>query len=158
MQKCNSKYFVTFTKVSSHNNNIQASKIAFFKSIYFHGTISSCHQLAKPTLWIIPDFSYVLCFEFFIYLSHYVLRCQITAECSSVKELFQKYFYQCQISKFLQGRIWVLLFFMAQCFFATQNLRLKLDVLWYHIEAKKLYSPWYLKVFYGSSLLIASKT
>ena len=32
-QKCEAKYFVTYTKVSSHNNNIQAGKITFFKSI-----------------------------------------------------------------------------------------------------------------------------
>ena len=38
----------------------------------------------------------------------------------SRSQLFQRCFYQCQISKFLQGRIWILLIFMVQFCFATQ--------------------------------------
>ena len=32
-QKCEAKYFINCAKVSSHNNNIQAIKMTFFKSI-----------------------------------------------------------------------------------------------------------------------------
>ena len=63
---------------------------------------------------------YLISFMFYVlnFLFSLSLFC-ITVKCSSVKYLFQKYFYQSQISKFLQGRIWMLLIFMVQCCFAT---------------------------------------
>ena len=65
-----------------------------------------------------------------------MFKCQIT---------FQKYCYQCQISKFLQGRNWVLLFLWYNVVLRTVYngtiLRLKLDVPWGHIEEKKTLLP-----------------
>ena len=82
-----------------------------------------------------------------------MFKCQIT---------FQKYCYQCQISKFLQGRNWVLLFLWYNVVLRTVYngtiLRLKLDVPWGHIEEKKNFTPpWYPKFFNGFSRIIGSK-
>ena len=37
------------------------------------------------------------------------------------------------------------------------NFKFKVGFVWGHIEAKKLYSAWYPKVFHGSLLITASK-
>ena len=70
-QKCEAKYFVSCTKVSSCNNNIQArcsSKALNFLT-RFHSATTSPSQLPCS----IPDIIYVLWFEFFTFLSHSVL-------------------------------------------------------------------------------------
>ena len=70
-QKCEAKYFVFCTKVSSRNNNIQArcSSKAFNFLTRSHSATTSPSQLPCS----IPDIIYVLWFEFFIFLSHSVL-------------------------------------------------------------------------------------
>ena len=82
--------------------------------------------------------SFMFCFEFFIFLSHSLL-------------------YNCQLTVTFTGSCLNASNFYGTMLFCHTILRLKLDVPWGHIEAKKLYSPWHRKVFNGFSLIIASK-
>ena len=78
----------------------------------------------------------------FIFLSHSVLyNCQITFKCSSVKQLFQNYFYRCFFIKGSTGSHLNGANFNRKMLFCYAMLPLKLNVPLSHIEAKKTLLP-----------------
>ena len=109
---CLAPKFHLVTIILKHDNVLHKHLISWHNLI-----LQPPHHANFHAVYSTPFMFYALNFLYFPHSVSYI--CQITVECSSVKYLFQKYFYQCQITKVSQSRISMLLIFMAQCCFAT---------------------------------------
>ena len=141
---------LSFCEALSHRSNINAERSISFLAPKFHlitmfkqDNVLRKHLISWQNLILQPphqvNFRAVyltsfICYVFnFLYFS--LTLFYITLKCSCVKKLFQKNFYQCQISKFLSAAN-----FYGTMLFCYTIFYLKLDVPWGHIKEKKLFA------------------
>ena len=137
--------------------------IIFKQDNFLQKRLISCHDFIQQQHHqaIFLQYIWHLCFMFWIfYISFLLCYIELLNNCQIFKcqIIFSKVYLSVFFIKVFTGLHLNAANFYGTMLFCYTILPWKLDVPRGHTEEEKLYPPQYRKVFYGSSLIIASKT